>query len=179
MQKARERDPGAQSPSAVLVMGVTGCGKTTVGKALAAKIGWAFVDADEYHPESNREKMRRGIPLTDEDRAPWLAALAKIADEHLLRGERMVLGCSALKERYRRVLLGADPGRWRIVHLTGDFAVLSERVHARSHEFMNPVLLKSQFEALEPPRGAVEIEVGEAPGAIVDNIVRALNLSCV
>lgn len=153
-------------------MGVTGCGKTTIGKLLAERLGWTFLDADDYHPAANREKMRAAIPLTDADREPWLRTLARVIDEKTAAGERVVLGCSALKERYRVMLRGDHPERWLIAHLVGSFDLLSQRLGARTHAYMNPALLQSQFDALEPPPEAVELQIGEPPAVLVEQLAQ-------
>lgn len=159
----------------ILLMGVAGCGKTTIGLALAAELGWSFRDADDFHPPENVAKMSSGIPLTDRDRAPWLAAIRAHIDGCVARGESAVLTCSALKERYRAVLRG-DPAHVKLVHLAGDFAVILERITARQGHFMKPEMLTSQFEALEPPKDALVIDVAQTPEAIVAQIRRALGL---
>ena len=138
----------------VIVMGVSGSGKTTIGRALALEMGWPYRDADDYHPSANVEKMAAGTPLDDSDRWPWLDKLNSVLrDEHAA-----VLGCSALKEAYRQRLT-AGLKAFRIVYLRGTFELLSKRAAERQHRFMPASLLKSQFETLEPPRGAIEIDV--------------------
>ncbi|MBI5766828.1 MAG: gluconokinase [Verrucomicrobia bacterium] len=159
----------------ILLMGVAGCGKTTIGLALAAELGWSFRDADDFHPPANVAKMSSGIPLTDRDRAPWLAAIRAHIDACVARGESAVLTCSALKERYRSVLLG-DPANVKLVHLAGDFAVILERMIARQGHFMKPEMLTSQFEALEPPSDALVVDIAQPPAAIVAEIRRKFSL---
>src|SRR6478735_3371604 len=127
-----------------------GLGKTTVGKVLAKELGWKFYDADDYHPASNVEKMHRGIPQTDEDRQPWLQTLAGLIDDSRDRGENVVLACSALKHAYQEYLRH----RLDAIHyvcLCGSEELIQERLAARSGHFMNPALLPSQFEIMEPP----------------------------
>jgi gluconokinase len=141
----------------IVVMGVSGCGKTAVGQALSASLGWRFLDGDDYHPASNVEKMRAGIPLNDDDRWPWLDGLADRLRAIAGRGEHAVLACSALKQRYRDRL--ARAGDVRFVHLAGDFDTIAARIAHRAHRYMPPSLLKSQFEALEPPGDAIVIDV--------------------
>ena len=133
----------------VVVMGVTGCGKSTVGSALAARLGWRFLDADDFHPPANVEKMRTGVPLDDDDRWPWLDRVATELAAIAGRGEGAVLACSALKEAYRARLRAA--GDVRFVHLAGDAATIAARLEARRHRYMPASLLASQFAALEPP----------------------------
>ena len=159
----------------IVLMGVAGSGKTTVGQKLAAELGWSFRDADEFHPPENVAKMSSGLPLTDRDRAPWLAAIRAHIDACLARGEGAVVTCSALKEAYRRALL-ADPARVKLVHLTGDFALLSARIGARQGHFMKPEMLQSQLATLESPRDALAVDITPPPGEIVAHIRRALSL---
>ena len=142
----------------VVLMGVTGAGKTTVGKQLAADLGWAFADADDFHPPANREKMHTGIPLTDEDRRPWLQALHGAIQQALQEGHGLVVACSALKASYRDALAGGLPDV-RFVLLDGDRKVLAARVAHRHHEFMNPALLDSQIATLEPPGDALVVDI--------------------
>ena len=139
-------------------MGVSGCGKTTVGRALAERLDATFLDADDFHPAASVEKMRAGTPLNDEDRTPWLATLNRELRERRLGGERVVLACSALKLRYREAITA------QIVHvdwifLDGSFEVIAERVRARANHYMPESLLRSQFEALERPDNAICISV--------------------
>lgn len=143
-------------------MGVSGSGKTTIGQALAAGLGWRYLDADDYHPAANVGKMAAGTPLQDEDRWPWLEKINLVLKEQ----KDAVLGCSALKEAYRQRLT-AGLKEFRIVYLRGSFELLSKRAAARTHRFMPASLLKSQFEALEPPRGAIEVDVAQPVEACV------------
>jgi gluconokinase len=140
----------------VIVMGVSGSGKTTIGAALAASLGWPYLDADDYHPSANVAKMAAGSPLQDEDRWPWLDKLNSV----LRKEQTSILGCSALKESYRQRLT-AGLKDFRIVHLRGSFELLNGRAAERKHRFMPASLLKSQFEALEPPRDAIEVDVAQ------------------
>lgn len=159
----------------VLLMGVSGSGKTTVGRQLAAGLGWSFRDADEFHPPANIVKMSAGIPLTDEDRAPWLAAIRAHIDACLARGENAVVTCSALKESYRRIIV-ADPARVKLVYLRGDFDLLLRRLGRREGHFMKADMLKSQFDALEPPRDALTLDVASPPEKLVADIRAAFGL---
>lgn len=160
----------------IVLMGVSGSGKSTVGKVLAEKLGWPFVEGDDYHPAANVAKMRAGTPLTDADRKPWLAALRDRMDEALARGESVVLACSALKHAYQEYLERHDPARIHYVYLEGSEEVIRERLAARTGHFMNPGLLHSQFEALEPPTDAVRIDVRETPEAAADEIRQTLGV---
>ena len=150
-------------------MGVSGVGKTTIGQALARELGWRYLDADDYHPAANVAKMAAGTPLQDEDRWPWLEKLNLVLKEQ----DDAVLGCSALKEAYRE-RLSAGLKDCRIVYLRGGFELLSQRAGERKHRFMPASLLKSQFESLEPPRGAIEVDVAQPVQACVRQILRAL-----
>ena len=141
--------PG-EAPSVLVLMGVAGSGKTTTGLLLAERLGWPFRDADSFHPPENVEKMSQGVPLTDEDRRPWLAAVASWIDDRLAAGERGVVTCSALKRAYRDVLIGPRRGVG-LVYLKGDRHLIGERLRRRQGHFMPPELLDSQFAALEEP----------------------------
>jgi gluconokinase len=149
----------------VVLMGVSGCGKSTLGPLLAARLGYPFIDADEFHPPANVAKMAAGTPLTDEDRWPWLERL----NEELRKKDKAVLACSALKESYRRALTQglAD---CRFVHLRGSIDLIRSRLAERKHRYMPASLLESQFAALEPPRDAIEIDIGPTPEACVVEI---------
>jgi gluconokinase len=141
----------------VVVMGVCGCGKTTVGKALAAALGWRFFDADDFHPPANIEKMAAGIPLTDTDRWPWLDRLAAEMGAIERAGGHAVLACSALRQAYRDRL--AVAGGVRFVHLRGDRATIAARVAARPGHYMPATLVDSQFAALELPAEAIDVDI--------------------
>jgi len=159
----------------VVLMGVTGSGKTTVGKVLAKELGWKFCDADDYHPPENIEKMRLGIALTDEDRKPWLQTLARLIDDARDRGENIILACSALKHAYQESLRH----HLDVVHyvcLCGSEEVIKKRLAARKGHFMNPVLLPSQFEILEQPEDAIKVDVTGSPEEIAGEIRRRLGL---
>ena len=153
----------------IVLMGVAGSGKTTIGQKLAADLGWTFHDADEFHPPENIAKMSAGIPLTDRDRAPWLAAIRAHIDACLARGQGAVVTCSALKAAYRAVLV-ADPATVKLVHLTGDFALLAARIGGRQGHFMKPEMLASQLADLEPPRDALTLDVAEPVATLVAKI---------
>lgn len=160
----------------IVLMGVSGSGKSTVGKVLAATLGWTFVEGDDFHPAANVAKMRRGIPLDDADRKPWLAALRGRMDEALGRGENVVLACSALKHVYQEYLERHDPAHVHFVYLYGSEDLIRRRLAARTGHFMNPDLLHSQFETLEPPTDAVRVEVTETPEAITEEVRRKLGV---
>ena len=151
-------------------MGVAGSGKTTVGRALAAELGWRYVDADDYHSAANIEKMRSGHALTDADRAPWLAALHHdVVARAIERREPVVLACSALKEQYRQVLRGQLRGV-RFVYLAADEATLRGRLEHRVDHFARPNLLPTQLATLEPPSDAVTVDASQTPPHIVSRI---------
>jgi len=160
----------------VVLMGVSGSGKTTIGKLLAEQLGWSFVEADDYHPVTNVEKLRRGIPLTDEDRRPWLAALRHRVDEACARGEDVVLACSALKHAYQDYLERDASDCVQYVYLHGSEELIRHRLAARRGHFMNPNLLHSQFETLEPPVDAIRVDVAPAPEAVAAEIREKLGL---
>jgi gluconokinase len=160
----------------IVLMGVSGSGKTTVGKVLAEKLNWPFVEGDDYHPPANVAKMRAGTPLTDDDRRPWLAALRERVDRACTRGENIVLACSALKHAYQDYLERHDPACVHYVYLHGSEALIRERLANRKGHFMNPGLLHSQFETLEPPADALRVEVAGSPDEVAEEIRRALRL---
>ena len=154
-------------------MGVSGCGKTTVGRALAERLRATFLDADDFHPAANVEKMRAGTPLNDEDRTPWLATLNRELRERSLGGERVVLACSALKLRYREAIT-AQIAHVDWIFLDGSFEVIAERVRARANHYMPESLLRSQFEALERPDSAICISVELTAAEQVEAALSAL-----
>jgi len=145
----------------VVLMGVSGSGKTKVGKALAADLGWPFFDGDDFHPEANVAKMAAGTPLTDADRWPWLDRLADEMGAIVVRGGNAVLACSALKQAYRdRIASRAKtPGDFRFVYLKGDYDAIAPRVTQRTHRYMPATLLASQFATLEEPKNAIVVDV--------------------
>jgi gluconokinase len=168
----------AKMPCALIVMGVSGSGKTTIGEVLAGRLGWPFEDGDRFHPASNVAKMSAGHPLTDEDRWPWLQAIADEIDRICRAGERAVVACSALKRAYRDTLVhGRDDVR--IVFLDGTQDLIAARLAARKGHFMPPGLLDSQFGTLEPPAGnenPVTVSIDAPVETIADDIVRQLGL---
>lgn len=163
--------------AAIVVMGVSGAGKSTVGKLIAARLDCVFRDADSFHPQANIEKMSRGEPLTDDDRWPWLKAIAAWIGEHRAAGTTCVVTCSALKRAYRDIVTGQQSADVRLVHLKGDFGLIEARLKARKGHFMPTALLKSQFDALEEP-GADErpltISIDATPEEIAARAVKAL-----
>ncbi|WP_424961285.1 gluconokinase [Ekhidna sp.] len=153
-------------------MGVSGCGKTLIGKMLSKALSVPFFDADEFHSEENKTKMSSGIPLSDEDRQPWLEKLNKEARKHTFQG--CVIACSALKEKYRRLLIkGIEPNvQW--VYLKGDYDTIYSRMNARSDHYMPAEMLQSQFDDLEEPGNAININVSLAPEQIIKDIKQRL-----
>ena len=159
----------------IILMGVCGCGKTTIGRDLAARLGWSFHDADDFHPPENIARMASGQPLTDEHRAGWLAALAAMIRAELDAGRSGVLACSALKQRYRDTLT-VDAARVRFIHLSGSRALIAARMAARTDHFMKPGMLESQFATLEVPTDALTFDIARAPDEIVQSILKAMAL---
>lgn len=159
--------------SAVVVMGVSGSGKSTVGLALAEKCGGMFLDADDFHPQANIDKMKRGEPLDDDDRAPWLARLATLLSES--SEKPIFLACSALKARYREILR-AGRSDVHFVHLSGTPEVIRARLRGRPGHFMPESLIDSQFAALETPPDALAVDIDQPVEAIVFTIILELNL---
>ena len=155
-------------------MGVTGSGKTTVGRLLARKLGWKYFDADDFHPAGNLDKMRSGIALDDNDRQPWLEGLRDLIRDSLKSGENAVLACSALKEKYRRLLLIDECVK--LVFLKGDFQLIRRRLRKRRGHYMNPALLESQFATLEEPNESIEIDISSDTAEIVRIIRRRLGV---
>lgn len=159
----------------IVLMGVSGCGKTAVGQALAVKTGWPFFDGDDYHPPENVAKMASGIPLNDDDRLPWLARLHDLISEHLARDEAAIVACSALKRKYRDQLRAGNQGV-EFVHLQGSFDLIWGRMTARKAHYMKPEMLQSQFDALEAPTGqeALPADISVDVDSIVEVIVNYL-----
>jgi len=162
----------------IIVFGVSGAGKTTVGKLLAQELGWQFLEADDFHSAANIEKMRSGRPLTDEDRWPWLDRLRDQIEQLLSAGENAVLACSALKRAYRDRLRVSDEVKF--VFLRGDYALVEKQLRSRRGHFMNAGLLQSQFDELEEPQAderAITVALGRAPEEIVEEIEVKLHLA--
>jgi gluconokinase len=159
----------------VIVMGVTGSGKTTVGKRLAGELGWRFVDGDDFHPPANVEKMRRGIPLTDIDRRPWLAELRGQIQTWAAQERNVVLACSALKQSYRQELQTGPEVRF--VYLKGSAELIGERLRARHGHFAGAQILAGQFADLEEPTDAVTVDISATPDQIVAEVRQKLGLA--
>lgn len=168
-----------EAPCALIVMGVSGSGKTTVGEQLAARLGWMYEDADQFHPAANVAKMSAGHPLTDEDRWPWLKAIAAEIDRLCGAGEHAVIGCSALRRVYRDILVHGRTDI-RLVYLEGTQALIADRIGHRKDHFMPPALLTSQFSTLEPPTSdehPLTVSIDASVEAVVDDILRQLKLN--
>jgi gluconokinase len=159
----------------IILMGVSGSGKTTIGRLLAQDLGWPFSDGDDFHPQANVDKMRKGIPLTDDDRAAWLATLRHHIDTLVGDHRSAVLACSALKQAYRDRLSGGQ-AEVRFVYLKGDYELIRQRLFARRGHFMSASLLKSQFQTLEEPAEALVIDIAQTPEAAVEQIRRVLGV---
>ena len=165
-------------PCALIVMGVSGSGKSTIGERLAQRLAWSYEDGDKFHPASNVAKMSAGQPLTDDDRWPWLMAIADEIDRGCLAGQHAVIACSALKRTYRDVLVHGR-NDVRIVFLDGTPALIATRLAQRKGHFMPPGLLESQFETLETPGASenpVTVSIDASVDAVVDDIIRQLGL---
>jgi gluconokinase len=170
--------PDAREPGFVIVMGVSGSGKSTIGAKLAVSLHWDYEDADWFHPQANVEKMHRGQPLTDEDRWPWLKAIAAWMDVARRQGQHAVIACSALKRAYREILIG-DHSDVRLVYLEGTRELIASRLALRHGHFMPPGLLDSQFAALEEPaeeERPIVISIDAAPQEVIRRIVAGLGM---
>jgi gluconokinase len=158
----------------ILLMGVTASGKTTVGKQLALELGWRFLEGDDFHSPENIKKLRQGMPLNDEDRKPWLEVIRETIRATLARGENAVIACSALKETYRRMLRVSE--QVIFVYLKATIPLIQERLRRRVGHFMNPNLIQSQFDTLEEPEDALQIDAGLTPAEIVRIIRNKLSV---
>jgi gluconokinase len=169
-------ETAAALPSVLVVMGVSGSGKSTIGTQLALQLRWEFEDGDWFHPARNIDKMHAGMALTDEDRAPWLIAIADFIDQARRAGTHVVVACSALKRRYRAVIIGNRPDV-RLIYLKGDMELIARRIATRHEHFMPPSLLESQFEALEEPGSdekPIVASIDPRPREIVAHILAEL-----
>ncbi len=157
----------------IIIMGVSGCGKTSVGRALSASTGWPFYDGDDFHPQANIDKMARGIPLDDTDRQPWLEGLHNLIADSLAARQSLIMACSALKASYREILQG-ELETVHFVHLEGSFDLIHRRMQQRSGHYMKAGMLRSQFETLEPPEGGLVVSIEQPVSEIIDKIAAAM-----
>lgn len=159
----------------IILMGVSGSGKTTIGVLLANELDWPFYDGDDFHPQRNIEKMKHGQALTDEDRKPWLVSLRRLIDRLILEGKSAVIACSALKKSYRNRLAEGHQ-EIRFVYLKGDYELLAARLEKRSEHFFDKDLLKDQFEVLEEPENALSVDIDQEPRMVAGRIRNGLGL---
>ncbi len=159
----------------IILFGVTGSGKTTIGQLLASQLNWPFYDADDFHPATNIEKLRWGVPLTDQDRQPWLESLYYLIASSRQEGKPGVMACSALKNAYREYLHVGD--QMQYVYLRGEYALIKRRLESRVGHFMNPALLRNQFDTIEEPyQDELIVSVDQSPSAVVQEIRRKLQI---
>lgn len=158
----------------IILMGVSGAGKTTIGKLFAEKYSWTFLDADDFHSAASINKMRRGIPLTDADRIPWLTEIRTVLIRYLQENQNIVLACSALRQKYRE-LLTIDANQIKFVYLQVNAELISQRLQARQNHFMSVQLLESQLDSLEEPEHAIVINGSSTPDAIAQEIWHKIN----
>ncbi len=170
MREAKNRDIWI-----VILIGVSGSGKTTVGKLLAESLGWSFYEGDDFHSQRNVSKMLAGVPLSDEDRVPWLSAIHQLVHELIRKSQRAVVTCSALKKTYRKFITEGHP-HVAVVYLRGNYALIHSRLRSRTDHFMKADLLASQFNVLEEPYEVPSIDVSQAPEVMVEQIKGMLHL---
>lgn len=156
--------------TAIVLMGVSGSGKTSIGRALSAELGWPFYDGDDFHSPENIKKMSQGIPLTDLDREPWLEVLHGLIEERFCKDENLILACSALKKKYRQQLRSGQENVF-FVYLAGDFDLVWSRMLEREDHYMKPEMLSSQFDDLDYPSNALVIDIGQPVELIIEEIV--------
>jgi gluconokinase len=162
----------------LILFGVSGVGKTTIGEVLSARLGWRFEDADDYHSEANKQKMRSGVALSDEDRLPWLESLNRRILELARSGQNAVLACSALKQEYRNLLIaGLSANEFRFALLDAPRELIERRIRERNHPYMNPDLLNSQLATLEVPSSGWRVSVQGTPEEAVDQVIEYLKTS--
>ena len=161
-------------PGVIIVMGVAGAGKTTIGSLLAHELGWDFYDADDFHSELNRKKMSKNTALTDEDRADWLTSLRNLIDQNTQSGRSIVLACSALKNSYRTTLIIHE--QVKFIYLHGTYEQIESRLHQRTDHFMSAKMLSSQFDILEEPQDTLTIDISHTPQEIISIIRKGLSL---
>lgn len=156
-------------------MGVSGSGKTTIGQLLARDLGWSFYEGDDFHSERSLAKMRGGVPLSDEDRVPWIQAISHLVHDLITKSQRAVITCSALKQAYRKWFTEGHP-HVSLVYLRGNYALIHPRLRSRTNHFMKADLLASQFSALEEPHDVPFVDVSQAPEVVVEQIKSTLRL---
>jgi carbohydrate kinase (thermoresistant glucokinase family) len=161
---------------AVILMGVSGCGKSSVGKMLSEETGWPFYDGDDFHPEANVAKMAEGIPLNDADRQPWLESLHQLIKSSLRQERPLIVACSALKKSYRDILRGDLADQVVFIHLKGSFRLIYTRMQQRDDHYMKAEMLRSQYETLQKPRNAIEINIDKSVPEITQQIIWLLNM---
>lgn len=154
----------------IILIGPMGCGKTTIGQLLAMRLNWPFYDGDDFHPQTNVQKMRRGVPLADRDRLPWLERIREGIIQWEKEGKNTVLACSALKKIYRQAL-GIDQKTIRSVYLKGSYELIRDRLKNRNHPFMDDNLLKGQIETMEEPEDGLAVDISMSPEDIVEHII--------
>ena len=159
----------------IVIMGVSGSGKTTIGKKISKSLGWKFYEGDDYHPQKNVEKMSNGIPLNDEDRKPWLQNLSRIIAEMINEKENAVITCSALKKIYRNIIKINDEVKF--VYLKSSYDLIKKRMKQRNNHFMKADMLASQFEALEEPEDAISVSIDKSEEQILKEIYKQLKLN--
>jgi len=159
----------------IILMGVAGSGKSTIGSNLSQELDWKFIDSDRLHPQLNLEKMKKGLALTDRDRKPWLQSIRAVIDKADQKNENIVIACSALKESYREYLIQNNKNI-KIIFLKGDLNLIQNRLLSRPHHFFNPRLLQDQFDTLEEPRNALYIDIFHPPKDIVNTIRQSLKI---
>lgn len=159
----------------IILIGPMGCGKTTIGKLLAKKLDWVFEDGDDFHPQSNVDKMKSGVPLDDADRLPWLTILHDRVVDALVEKRSLIIACSALKKDYRKTL-GIDQQEVVSVFLEGTPELLKDRINMRSHQYMSKQLLASQLNALEVPKTGFKVDISNSPDDITDQIINLLSI---
>lgn len=160
---------------AIVLMGVSGCGKTALGKILSQKVNASFIEGDEYHPSSNINKMSNGIPLDDNDRLPWLMILRDLISEHIAQDKPLIMSCSALKEKYRQILRGEN-NNIVFIYLRGSYDMIYTRMQKRTGHYMKPGMLQSQFDALEEPLDAITVDIDRDIDSIVQDVIEKLGI---
>lgn len=165
----------SNKPKVIILIGVSGVGKADIGEELAEQLGWVFYNGADFHPQANLDKVAAGIPLTDEDRQPWLERLQKLIHQHLQQDQRAVLSCSAIKQSYRDILLKENEGA-AVVYVKGSPTLIGNRLRQRLGQFMKSSLMENQYEALEIPEGVLTVNSDDPPRTIINQILKAYSL---